>query len=88
MGIAKANNIPREEKMCFVRKIMHTNFAGEISDNFCADGDRVYKEIFLSRQFSNEEVDKMIQKSIESPSYNKAETLKSKGKNIKEKKSK
>ena len=67
MGIANKNNIPPQEKMAFVRKIMHTNFAGEISDRFCIDGDKVYKDIFLSKQFTTEDIDKIIADSTENP---------------------
>ncbi|MFA6253795.1 MAG: asparaginase domain-containing protein, partial [Candidatus Paceibacterota bacterium] len=49
-----------KEKVELVRKIMHTNLAGEISDHFCAQGDVVYKGLFCERTFSDEEVQKLI----------------------------
>ncbi len=67
MGIAKAHNIAVQDKMSFVRKIMHTNFTGEISDHFCAEGDALYKKLFSAREFSSEEIDAYVQKSKENP---------------------
>jgi L-asparaginase len=81
MGIFKQNNMPAQEKMAFVRKIMHTNFTGEISDHFCVEGDRVYTDIFPSKQITTEDIDAIIQKSTEQPSRHTMKVVK-----IKEKK--
>jgi hypothetical protein len=57
MGILKQRkDIRGREKIEFIRKIMHTNLAGEISDQYCEAGDRVYKGIFGTRSFTDAEV--------------------------------
>lgn len=61
LGIAdKQKNLSSRERIEFVRKIMHTNLSGEISNNFSEAGDRLYKDIFSSRTFTEEEIRKAI----------------------------
>ena len=59
--VNQQKNLTGRDKIEFVRKIMHTNFAGEISDHFCSAGDKIYKGIFSSRTFTDEEVQKALQ---------------------------
>ena len=61
MGVAnQQKDLEGREKIEFVRKLMHTNLTGEISDRYCEMGDKVYKGIFSSRTFSAEDVNKAI----------------------------
>lgn len=53
------------EKVEFVRKIMHTNFVGEISDKFCLEGDIVYKGIFCDKVFSDDDIQVFINDLME-----------------------
>ncbi|HEV7449654.1 MAG TPA: asparaginase domain-containing protein [Candidatus Paceibacterota bacterium] len=68
MGLArKQDGLDPREKMEFVRKIMHTNFAGEISDRFCTEGDKTYKGLFCERTFSDQDIEKAIDKETAQP---------------------
>ncbi len=67
MGIAKKKGFDGKERLSFVRKILHTNFAGEISDNYSEEGTTVYKDIFPAKQFSTEDIEKIIVDCIEVP---------------------
>ncbi|MFH1253428.1 MAG: asparaginase domain-containing protein [Candidatus Uhrbacteria bacterium] len=61
-GIAnQQKNLTGRDKIEFVRKIMHTNFAGEISDHFCLAGDKVYKGVFSNRVFIDDDIQKALQ---------------------------
>ena len=61
MGIAdKQKNLNRRDKIEFVRKIMHTNLAGEISDKHCTLADKVYKGIFTDKIFTDEQIQEAI----------------------------
>ncbi len=60
-GVAKKQQgLVGREKIEFVRKIMHTNLVGEITEKYCQDGDRVYKGIFTNRVFSDDEIQKTM----------------------------
>jgi len=59
--IKRQKSLNGREKIEFVRKIMHTNFAGEISDHFCSLGEKVYKGIFSSRTFTDNDIQKALQ---------------------------
>lgn len=61
-GIAnKQENLTGRDKIELVRKIMHTNFAGEISDRFCFAGDKVYKGIFSNHIFTDDDIQRALQ---------------------------
>ncbi|MEN9561173.1 MAG: hypothetical protein RIQ56_446, partial [Candidatus Parcubacteria bacterium] len=61
MGIAdRQKGLTGRDRIEFVRKIMHTNLAGEISDHFCQAGDAVYRGIFSTRTFSDADIDRAI----------------------------
>src|SRR3989344_5334010 len=70
MGIAKDAKIEGRDKIEFVRKIMHTNFTGEISDNFCAKGDLIYKGLFSDKTFSSDDIEKAIKNSTKKTKNN------------------
>jgi L-asparaginase/Glu-tRNA(Gln) amidotransferase subunit D len=65
MGLAKKKNLEGPEKISFVRKVMHTNFTGEIGDVFCEKGDVVYKELFPAKAFSVEDVENTLKECKE-----------------------
>jgi L-asparaginase len=68
MGVAgKQKDLHGREKTAFVRKFMHTNFVGEISDKYCEDGDRVYKNLFSARVFTDADIEKAIVAAKEKP---------------------
>lgn len=70
-GIVKRQkNLNGREKIEFVRKIMHTNFAGEISDHFCSAGDKIYKGIFSNRTFTDAEIQTALKEADESGKKN------------------
>lgn len=61
MGIAnKQADLKGRDKIEFIRKILHTNFAGEISDQYCQMGDKVYKGLFTDRVFTDEDIQKVL----------------------------
>ena len=64
---AMQKGLTGRERIEFVRKIMHTNLAGEISDLFCEKGDKLYKGIFCQRQFSDADIQKAILAAKEDP---------------------
>ena len=69
MGIAnKQEGLRGRDKIEFVRKIMHTNFVGEISDKYCELGDKVYKGLLTDRGFTDEDFQKALQAVKEEPS--------------------
>lgn len=53
-------DIRGRDKIEFVRRIMHTNFVGEISDKYCQLGDKIYKNLFTERVFTDEDIQKAI----------------------------
>jgi L-asparaginase len=60
-GIAlRQKDLNGRDRIEFVRKIMHTNFAGGISDHFCLAGDKVYKGIFSNRVFTDADIQQAI----------------------------
>ncbi len=65
LGIAKKAGVVGRERIEFVRKMMHTNLAAEISDIYCSMGDKVYKGLYTDRVFSGEEIQKAIQSAKE-----------------------
>lgn len=83
LGVAnKQKGLNDREKLEFVRKIMHTNFTGEISDKYCEKADRVYKGIFTEKSFTNEQIQESIIAVKESTEI--AETKKEKTPFVKE----
>ncbi len=69
MGVAaRQKDLKGRDRLEFVRKIMHTNLAAEISDRFCAAGDRVYRGLFTDRIFSDEDIQKALLAVKEAPS--------------------
>lgn len=61
LGVAnKQKKLSSREKLEFVRKIMHTNFTGEISDKYCVMADQVYKHIFSEKMFTDEQIQEAI----------------------------
>ncbi len=68
LGVAnKQKGLNGREKLEFVRKIMHTNFTGEISDKYCEQADQVYKGIFTDKLFTDEQIEQAIIAAQESP---------------------
>jgi len=63
--VEKQKHLGKRERIEFVRKIMHTNLAGEISDHFCKAGDKVYKGIFSNKTFTDADIEKAIQEAKE-----------------------
>jgi hypothetical protein len=60
-GIAKKQkNLRGRDFVEFVRKIMQTNLAAEISDRFCELGDSTYQGIFSERKFDDSDIQKAI----------------------------
>jgi L-asparaginase len=56
-GVAnKRKDLNSRDRLEFVRKIMHTNLAGEISDRFCEAGDKIYTNILSERVFTDTEI--------------------------------
>lgn len=65
-GIAKKQKgLHGRDYIEFVRKIMHTNLAAEISDHFCASSDAVYRDIFAAKVFSDDDIQKAIEAAKE-----------------------
>lgn len=63
LGVAKKQeDLSKKDRMELVRKILHTNLTGEISNKYCLLGDKVYKNLFSERTFSDEEVNERILK--------------------------
>lgn len=61
LGIAnKQKDLAGKDKIEFVRRILHTNFTGEISNKYCRLGDRVYRDMFTKKVFSDDELQKRI----------------------------
>lgn len=75
VGVAdKQKNLDGRERLEFIRKIMHTNFTGEISEKYCQAADKVYQGIFSDRTFT----DKEIQDALNSAKENLAILVKEK----------
>ncbi|OGE30933.1 hypothetical protein A2631_04610 [Candidatus Daviesbacteria bacterium RIFCSPHIGHO2_01_FULL_44_29] len=67
LGIAsQQKKMDGRERLEFIRKIMHTNLTGEISDKYCSKGDQVYKGIFTDRVFTDEFIQEAINNVRES----------------------
>ncbi|OGY87083.1 MAG: hypothetical protein A2233_04000 [Candidatus Kerfeldbacteria bacterium RIFOXYA2_FULL_38_24] len=64
-GVVKKLGLTGHEKMGFVRKFMHTNFVGEISDHFCYAGDLVYKKIFNAKTITDIDIQKSLDRFTE-----------------------
>ena len=68
MGIAnKQHGLSGRERIEFVRKIMHTNLCGEISEQYCERARTIYKGIFAEVSPTDEEVSKAIAEAKETP---------------------
>lgn len=60
LGIANKQKLGPKEKIEFVRKILHTNLTGEISDKYCLEAEKVYRNMYTSKTFSDEEIKKAM----------------------------
>ncbi|MEI8230357.1 MAG: asparaginase domain-containing protein, partial [Candidatus Peregrinibacteria bacterium] len=61
MGIGKMQKgLSGRDLIEFVRKMMHTNLAAEISDRFCAAGDTLYRGILSNRTFTDSDIQKAM----------------------------
>jgi len=76
MGIAnRQEGLRGREKIEFVRKIMHTNLVGEISDKYCKMGDKIYKGIFTDKFFTDQDIQKAITSAKEDPEVRAVKTF-------------
>ncbi len=66
LGVAnKQKGLKDREKLEFIRKLMHTNFTGEISDKYSIASDQVYKGIFSDKTFTDEQIQEALSLSNE-----------------------
>jgi len=75
LGLAnKQKGLKGRKRIEFVRKILHTNLVGEISNKYCEQAEDVYKGIFVDKNlnlFSDEEINKYISEAKEDPKQEK-----------------
>jgi L-asparaginase len=76
MGLAQKKKMSPKEKMSFIRKIMHTNLASEISEIYCAEGDEIYNGLFDGKVFSDNDIDSIILECGEKETIENKESVK------------
>ena len=66
MGVAKKQKgLEGRDRIEFVRRILHTNLTGEISEKYCLIGEEVYKGLLSEKTFTDEEIQKSIAEAQE-----------------------